>query len=96
MVRKDLGLKSALELKGARVCVVQGTTLELNLHRFSERYGLNIELLAFEDTEATLLAYRDGECDALTNDRSQLAALSPNPPIEGVRLASCSGQRVLL
>ena len=76
LVRKDLGLKSALELKGARVCVVQGTTLELNLHRFSERYGLNIELLAFEDTEATLLAYRDGECDALTNDRSQLAALS--------------------
>ena len=35
MVRKTLNVNSALELKGASVCVQQGTTSELNLSDFS-------------------------------------------------------------
>ena len=31
MVKKDLGVNSALELSGATVCVQSGTTTELNL-----------------------------------------------------------------
>ena len=76
LIRKGLGLGSALELQGAKICVVQGTTTELNLHEFSNNYGLDISAFAFEDTGAALQAYQDGQCDALTNDRSQLAAMS--------------------
>lgn len=75
MVRRDLGLTSALELQGASVCVTQGTTTELNLADFSRQNGLNINALTFEDTDAVVAAYENEQCDAFTNDRSQLAAL---------------------
>ena len=66
---------SALDLKDATVCVTQGTTTELNLQDFSNQNNLNISVLTFKDTDAVLAAYEQGQCDAFTNDRSQLAAL---------------------
>ena len=75
MVNKELGLMSALELKDASVCVTQGTTTELNLQDFSNQNNLNISPLTFEDTDAVVAAYEGGQCDAFTNDRSQLAAI---------------------
>ena len=66
---------SALDLKGATVCVTQGTTTELNLQDFSNQNGLDITPLTFEDTDAVVSAYDSEQCDAFTNDRSQLAAL---------------------
>ena len=75
MVRKDLGVNSALELEGATVCVTQGTTTELNMQDFSNQNGLNISPLTFENTDAVVAAYEGQQCDAFTNDRSQLAAL---------------------
>ena len=75
LASKELGLASALELRDATVCVTQGTTTELNLQDFSNQHGLNITPLTFEDTDAVVAAYQGGQCDAFTNDRSQLAAL---------------------
>ena len=75
MVRKDLGISSALELRDATVCVTQGTTTELNLQDFSNQNNLNISPLTFEDTDAVVAAYESAQCDAFTNDNSQLAAL---------------------
>ena len=75
MVHRDLGISSALELKGATVCVTQGTRTELNLHDFSDKTDLNILLRSFEDIDAAVAAYGSGLCDAFTNDRSELAAL---------------------
>ena len=75
IVNKSLGVDSALDLDGASVCVTQGTTTELNLQDFSDQNGLGIEALTFEDTDAVVAAYESGQCDAFTNDRSQLAAL---------------------
>ena len=76
IVRKDLGISSALELKDASVCVTQGTTTELNLQDFSNQYDLNITALTFEDTDLVVAAYESQQCDSFTNDRSQLAAIS--------------------
>ena len=76
IANKELGLTSALELQDASVCVTQGTTTELNLQDFSNQYNLNITPLTFEDTDAVSAAYQGGQCDAFTNDRSQLAAIS--------------------
>ena len=75
LVNKNLGISSALELKDATVCVTQGTTTELNLQDFSNQNNLNLEALTFEDTDAVAAAYQSGQCDAFTNDRSQLAAI---------------------
>ena len=75
MVPNALGISSALELKDASVCVTQGTTTELNLQDFSNQNNLNINPLTFEDTDAVVAAYENGQCDSFTNDNSQLAAL---------------------
>ncbi|MBQ11001.1 MAG: amino acid ABC transporter substrate-binding protein [Planctomyces sp.] len=75
MVNKSLGISSALDLKDAVVCVTQGTTTELNLQDYSNQNSLSISALTFEDTDAVVAAYTSGQCDAFTNDRSQLAAI---------------------
>ncbi len=82
MVPKDSGIKSALELKGATVCVLTGTTTELNLADFSRVNNLNISPVTFEDQNVRNDTYLQGGCDALTNDKSGLAsnkAAFPNP-----------------
>ena len=76
LVRKDLGISSALELRDASICVTLGTTTELNLQDFSNQNDLNVQVLTFEGTDAVVSAYQSGQCDAFTNDRSQLAAIS--------------------
>ncbi len=76
MIRKDSGISSAYMLGGATVCVIQGTTTELNLEDFSAQNNLEITPLTFESNDATKAAYESGQCDAYTNDRSQLAAIS--------------------
>ena len=75
MAPLSLGVSSALELRDASVCVTQGTTTELNLQDFSNEAKLNISAVTFEDSEAALDAYRNGQCDAFTTDRSALSSL---------------------
>ena len=74
IVRRDLGLASALEMQGASVCVAQGTTTELNLQDFSNLHDLNIEALTFDDTDTAVSSYQSGRCDAFTTDHSGLYA----------------------
>ena len=74
LVRKDLGISSALELAGAKICVTQGTTTELNLQDFSSQHGLNIEAITFEKTDVAVDAYQQGQCDGFTTDHSGLYA----------------------
>ena len=82
MVPKKLGVNSAYDLSGAAVCVTSGTTTELNLADFFRQNNLEYNPKVFEDTDVVLDAYKEGQCDVFTNDRSQLAALRtalPNP-----------------
>jgi general L-amino acid transport system substrate-binding protein len=74
MVPADSGIKSALELKGATVCVLTGTTTELNLTDFSRSNGLDIQPVVFEDNNIRDNTYASGGCDAITNDKSSLAS----------------------
>ena len=76
MVKKSLGFDSALDLKGITVCVTRGTTTELNLKDYSEQNELDIRALALDDTDSVVSAYQEGQCQAFTNDRSQLTSLA--------------------
>ncbi len=75
MVRKDSGITSALQLDGATICVLQGTTTEQNLIDWAAQNGLDITPLVFAETAARDQAYDEGRCDAITSDKSQLAAI---------------------
>jgi general L-amino acid transport system substrate-binding protein len=72
IVRKKLGVDSALKLDGASVCVQQGTTTELNLADFFRAHGLKFEAVVFATDDETVKAYDSGRCDAYTTDASGL------------------------
>jgi general L-amino acid transport system substrate-binding protein len=74
MVRKKLGVDSALKLEGASVCTQQGTTTELNLADFFRANKLKYEVVAFGTADETVKAYESGRCDAFTTDSSGLYA----------------------
>ncbi len=82
MVPKKLGIKSAKELDGATVCVLPGTTTELNAADFFRANNMKWKPVVIEQTAELAKAFFSGRCDCLTSDASQLAgtrAVAPNP-----------------
>lgn len=75
MVSKDLGVKSALELDGAAVCIQAGTTSELNLADYFRANGISYKAITFDTSDQTRAGFESGRCDVLTSDQSQLYAL---------------------
>ena len=74
MVPKALGVKSALELDGASVCVQTGTTTELNLADYFRANNMSFTPVVFERPDEVRAAYEQGRCDAYTTDASGLYA----------------------
>src|ERR1700677_49972 len=72
MVRKKLGVDSALKLDGASICVQQGTTTELNLSDYFRANNMKLEAVVFATDEEATKAYDSGRCDAYTTDASGL------------------------
>jgi general L-amino acid transport system substrate-binding protein len=82
MVRSDSGFTALEDLANTAICVLSGTTTELNLAtRFA---GIPYEPLTFEDNEVLQAAFVAGQCDGWTSDKSQLAGVrSAFPEAEG-------------
>ena len=51
MVRKSMGIDSALKLDGATVCTNTGTTTELNLADYFKAHNMKYQVVAIEDCE---------------------------------------------
>ncbi len=82
LVPKSLGVKSAKELDGATVCVLPGTTTELNAADYFRSSGMTMKPVVIESTPELAKAFFAGRCDCLTSDASQLAgtrAVAPKP-----------------
>jgi len=72
MVKKSLGVKSAKELNGATVCVLTGTTTELNLADYFRSNNMTYKPVVFEKLDEAVQAYQAGRCDVYTTDQSAL------------------------
>jgi len=72
LVRKSLGLDSAIKLSGASICVQQGTTSELNLADYFRTHGSKAETVVFATADDAIKAYDSGRCDVYTTDGSAL------------------------
>jgi general L-amino acid transport system substrate-binding protein len=75
-------VKSAKELGGATVCVLPGTTTELNAADYFRANKMEWKPVVIEQTSELNKAFFAGRCDCLTSDASQLAAqrsVAPNP-----------------
>lgn len=82
LVPKSLGVKNAKELGGASVCVLPGTTTELNAADFFRANKLEWKPVVIESTAELAKTFFAGRCDVLTSDASQLAgqrAVAPTP-----------------
>jgi general L-amino acid transport system substrate-binding protein len=75
MVTRGLGVKSAKELDGAAVCILAGTTTELNLADYFRTHEMDYLPVVFDTGDQTVKGFEAGRCDVLTSDRSQLYGL---------------------
>ncbi|HEU4451020.1 MAG TPA: amino acid ABC transporter substrate-binding protein [Gaiellaceae bacterium] len=80
MVREDSGYESLEDMDGETICVLSGTTTELNLESRFQALGVDYEPLAFEDNEPLQEAFVQERCGAWTSDKSQLAGVRSNFP----------------
>lgn len=83
MVPASTGFTSLEDLADASICVLSGTTTELNLTAVLGARGINFNPVVFEDNTALRPAYEEGQCEAWTSDASQLAAFKSSIEGEG-------------
>lgn len=74
MVSKRTGYRSALELDNQPICVTRNTTTELNAADFFSISDMRYVPVFFDDESTAFNGYLDGDCKAVTTDRSALAA----------------------
>jgi len=74
MVPRTLGVSSALELDGEKVCVQRGTTTELNVADYFQVNNMRYEPVPVEDAAEAERQYLAGNCTVYTTDASGLAA----------------------
>ena len=75
MMPKSLGIERVEDMAGASVCVQTGSTTEVIVNDVSERHGLNLDPIVFDNTSATREAFFSDRCDALITDAGALASV---------------------
>ncbi len=81
MVPASTGFTTLEDLADANICVLSGTTTELNLTAVFGARGIPFTGVVFEDNSLLQPAYEAEQCEAWTSDASQLAAFKSS--IEG-------------
>ncbi|HLU52657.1 MAG TPA: amino acid ABC transporter substrate-binding protein [Acidimicrobiia bacterium] len=74
MVPASTGFTELEDLADATICVLQGTTTELNLTAVFNARGIPFNPSTHSDNETLQPAYESGQCEAWTSDFSQLSA----------------------
>jgi general L-amino acid transport system substrate-binding protein len=74
MVPAASGWTTLEDLADANICVLSGTTTELNLTAVLNSRGIPFNPVVFEDNTQLRPAYEEGQCDAWTSDASQIGS----------------------
>ena len=83
MVPASTGFTTLDDLANANICVLSGTTTELNLNAVFQSRNIPFNAQVFEDNTQLRPAYEQGQCEAWTSDASQLAAFKSSIEGEG-------------
>ncbi|WP_309228754.1 amino acid ABC transporter substrate-binding protein [Roseomonas sp. KE2513] len=84
VVRGETGVGSAKGLDGATVCLLQGTTTELDVAAYFRANNLHFTPVLFGGVTETGAAFLAGRCDAWANDASYLGAFRATQPDKGL------------
>jgi general L-amino acid transport system substrate-binding protein len=74
MVRTDAHIQRVSEMRGATICLVQGSTNEGVTADYFRSINVPFQPLVFERTDQAAVALQAGRCDSFGTDASQLAA----------------------
>lgn len=80
MVRADSGVQRVAELRGATICLIQGTTNEQVTADYFRSIGAPFQPVVFEQLDQVIAALQANRCDAFGADASQLAAARSSVP----------------
>lgn len=72
IVRRDLGIISALELSGTKICVLAGAQTETSVSDYFTANKMPFELVTFERAGDARDAYEAKSCDAYVTDMSHI------------------------
>ena len=75
LVHKDLGVRTALGLGGARICAVEATTSIKNLNDYFVLHRMQYKLKTFPGSDEAIAAYQNKQCDVFTSDQSGLYSI---------------------
>lgn len=75
IVKKLLGVTSALQLSGASICFQTGTTTESNVEDFFREKDMIFVPVRFDKLDDLVTAFDEGKCDTFTTDMSGLYAV---------------------
>ena len=78
--RKSANIKSATQLNGATICVLSGTTTELNLTDWFRTKKMTFRPVVINELSQIEQAFFSGRCDVQTTDISGLAATRMKAP----------------
>jgi len=74
IVRKTLGVSSAKQMEGARICFSGSGTAAKNIADFMKLHGINYIPVDVPPNQKTRDVYKRGDCDMYGTDRSGLAS----------------------
>lgn len=75
IVKKLLGVNSVLNLTGAAICFLSGTTTQANVEDFFREKEMAFTPVMFERLDDLVKAFDESKCDTYTADLSQLYAV---------------------
>ena len=86
LVKDSAGVSSAKELDGATVCLLAGTSTELDVTDWFRTNRLSFQPVMIGGVNEAQQAFLAGRCDVLANDGSYLAAFRAQTASAGLRL----------
>jgi general L-amino acid transport system substrate-binding protein len=75
MVKSDSRFRNIEDMDGASICVLRGTTNELNLETIFSGRDINYRPLSFATIDEIRPAFDRGRCQGWTSDKSQLSGI---------------------
>jgi general L-amino acid transport system substrate-binding protein len=83
LVRKDAHIASLKDLAGGTVCMLQGSTHEMNLADWMKQHNTSFHIVLLDTTDVLIKTMLSNRCDAASSDSSNLASIRgagvPNP-----------------
>lgn len=83
LVRKDSKVEHLPDLAGGTICMLQGSTHEMNLADWMKQHDVKFNIVLLDTTDVLIKTMLSGRCDAASSDSSNLASIRgagvPNP-----------------